>query len=125
MLPTIKANEVVEYDGNYEYELLERGDLVLVTDKNSESWNADSDLYLKRVIAVGGDHLVIENGNVRLNGEVLSEEYILDGITDGNVDIRIPEREIYVLGDNRSMSTDSRHFGTCTIENYYGKVVVK
>lgn len=60
-----------------------------------------------------GDHVKIEDNKVYINGKVLKEPY-LDGVkTDGKIykDIIVPEGYLYVMGDNREHSTDSREFG--------------
>ena len=72
---------------------------------------------VKRVIAVGGDHVEIDYaaGTVKVNGKALDEDYIKEpmvrpGDPDmGNEDVWVPEGHIYVMGDNRNDSSDSRH----------------
>ena len=70
--------------------------------------------YVKRVIGIAGDHILIQDGFVYLNGEKLDEDYIRAGsITEAKAfyDIVVPEGYIYVMGDNRLESMDSRDFG--------------
>ena len=70
--------------------------------------------YIKRVIGVAGDHIKIESGKVYLNGQELNEPYLRDGIkTEQKVftDIIVPENCVFVMGDNRPQSMDSRSFG--------------
>lgn len=86
--------------------------------------------YIKRVIGVPGDHIQIKDGSVYVNGEKLQEEYIQSGIvTDtGNgifTDVIVPENTVYVLGDNRPKSTDSRCFGCVPLEKIEGKVIIR
>lgn len=64
---------------------------------------------VKRVIGVGGDHIQIENGTVKINGKEIYEPYLDEGIvTEGNIDITVPENKLFVMGDNRVNSLDSR-----------------
>ena len=79
--------------------------------------------YVKRVIGIPGDEINIESGNVYVNGEKLNESYI-KGETYGR-DISFPvivgEEELFVLGDNREVSKDSRDFGTIKIGQVEGR----
>ncbi len=84
--------------------------------------------YIKRIIAVEGDHIKIEDGKVYLNGEELDEPYLDDGVvTEGGVynDIIVPEGCVFVMGDNREHSTDSRSFGCIPIERIESKVWIR
>jgi signal peptidase I len=84
--------------------------------------------YIKRVIGVPGDHVEIKDGKVFINGEELVEDYISEAVqTDmslgGNCDdIIVPDGYVYVLGDNRIASSDSRRFGCIPIDKIEGKV---
>ncbi len=87
--------------------------------------------YIKRVIGLPNEEVKIENGYVYINGNKLEEDYLQEGIiTDGVnggvfLDIKVPDGYIFVLGDNRSASTDSRRFGCVPIEKLEGKVVLR
>ena len=87
--------------------------------------------YIKRIIGVAGDHIEIKDGKVFLNNEELEEKYLDDGvITDLGAygvyqDVVVPEGYIFVMGDNRSHSTDSRCFGCVPISKIEGKVWIR
>ena len=84
--------------------------------------------YIKRVIAVEGDHLKIEEGKVYLNGEELDEPYLREGITTkgGNyTEVIVPKGCVFVMGDNRPHSTDSRSFGCIPVEKIESKVLIR
>lgn len=86
--------------------------------------------YIKRVIGIPGDHVQIKDGAVYLNGEKLEEEYLPDGLKTescGGVftDVVVPENTVYVLGDNRSGSKDSRFFGCIPVDRIEGIAVFR
>lgn len=86
--------------------------------------------YIKRVIGLPGDHIVIRDGKVYVNDEVLSESYLQPGVATDNgkgycTNIVVPEKSIFVMGDNRSQSTDSRCFGCIPLEKIESKVWIR
>lgn len=84
--------------------------------------------YIKRVIGLPGEHVKIENGQVYINGEKLEENYLQNGIItpEGKInDIIVPNGYVFVLGDNRQSSTDSREFGCIPISKIEGKAIFR
>ena len=83
--------------------------------------------YVKRVIGIEGDEISISSGHVYINGEKIEELYI-KGETY-NRDIKFPivvgENEIFVLGDNREVSQDSRDFGLINLNQIEGKAIFR
>jgi len=79
--------------------------------------------YIKRVIAVPGDDLRIDHGRVYVNGERVPERYVPARYTDdrSEADAVIPPHEYFVMGDHRSISSDSRDFGPVERALIYGK----
>lgn len=84
---------------------------------------------MKRVIGLPGEHIKIENGKVYINEKELDEEYLESEYkyTDTEsyegkymyIDIVIPEDAVYVMGDNRKKSNDSRSFGCIPFDKIY------
>lgn len=84
--------------------------------------------YIKRVIGIEGDQIKIADGKVYLNGEELQEDYIAEGavtLSDRYTDITVPEGYVFVMGDNREHSTDSRSFGCIPVEKIESKVWIR
>lgn len=79
--------------------------------------------YIKRVIAVPGDRLRIDRGDVYLNGKLLPEPYVPLRYRDTKSmpEIVLPDDEYFVMGDHRSISSDSRDFGPVDRDLIYGK----
>lgn len=86
--------------------------------------------YIKRVIGLPGDHVVIKDGKVYINDKQLDESYLQPGVITDNgrgycTDIIVPEDSVFVMGDNRSQSTDSRCFGCIPLEKIESKVWIR
>ena len=84
--------------------------------------------YIKRVVGIAGDRVQIKDGKVYVNGEELKEEYLPEGTTTKTVyynDVIVPEGCVYVMGDNRDQSMDSRTFGCIPLEKVEGKVILR
>lgn len=86
--------------------------------------------YIKRVIGLPGERVQIENGKVFINGEKLDESYLQEGVVTTSLegvftDITVPENCLFVMGDNRPQSTDSRRFGCIPLEKIESKVWIR
>ena len=86
--------------------------------------------YIKRVIGLEGDHLYIsEEGEVYINDELLEEPYLVQGLktprTGRIFDVEIPEGYVFVMGDNREGSKDSRELGLIPLDKVEGKVIIR
>ncbi len=88
----------------------------------------DKKLLIKRVVGVEGDVITISEGIVYRNGYPLEEPYTLEGYTSGQVtDFTVPQDEVFVMGDNRSVSLDSRDasVGTVSEDDIMGKAFIR
>ena len=85
--------------------------------------------YIKRVIGLPGDHIVVsDDGYVYRNGEKLEEPYLKDGATNqvgGFLDVTVPDGAIFAMGDNRYASKDSRYFGCIPLDKVNGYVICR
>lgn len=108
----------------YKFGKPKRGDVVVFKSPR----NPDID-YIKRVIGIGGDRIMIGNGEVYLNGVLLKENYITakttlmeGGFIQEGVEVTVPKGYLFVIGDNRPRSSDSREFGFIPVSDVIGKV---
>ena len=116
--------------GNYNYILINRAiywnsmpkaqDIVVF-----KSQLKDEKILIKRVIAVAGDSLKIRDSKVFVNGVQLDEPYIHRQLTTGTIDTVIPEGHVFVMGDNRGDSLDSRfkEVGYVNKQDVVGKTI--
>jgi signal peptidase I len=81
--------------------------------------------YIKRVIALPGDRLRIDQGQVFVNGKAIEEKYVPPRYADDKsvAEMVLQANQYYVLGDHRSISSDSREFGPVDRDLIYGKAV--
>lgn len=113
-------NPIAKYDnepktwwGKFTYHVLEIG----------------KESYIKRVIALPGEHVEIKDGKVYINGEELDEPYLTDDVitepTGVLNDFIVPENTVFAMGDNREGSKDCRAFGCIPLERIESKVVIR
>ena len=86
--------------------------------------------YIKRVIALPGEHVEIKDGGVYINGSKLEENYLQPGVVTDSLggvytDFVVPENCVFAMGDNRSVSADCRRFGCIPLEKIEGKVKLR
>ena len=124
MVPTLQnGDKLVVWGAGYEPQ---RGDVVIV-----DSYTAYGKPLVKRVIAKGGDTVSIdyETGTVMVNGEVLQEDYIAEPTYlgyDVEFPYTVPEGTVFVMGDNRNASLDSRstYVGCIDERDILGRVLL-
>jgi signal peptidase I len=102
----------------YRFGEIHRGDVVVFLYPGDHSKS-----YIKRVIALPGDDLKIDRGTVLVNGQALKESYVPFKYEDDRSvpEMVVPKGEYYVMGDHRSISSDSRDFGPVERGLIYGK----
>lgn len=125
MEATLEQNDrVLVSKVDYRFSTPEPGDIIVFNPPNESSIP-----YVKRVVAVGGDVIDLRDGRVYVNGR-LSEMPQARGNTLPqqpriSYPFTVPDGEVFVLGDNRLSSSDSRTFGSVPVANVIGKVILR
>jgi signal peptidase I len=106
--------------GTHRLEAIQRGDIVVFRYPRDPSKS-----FIKRVVALAGDHIQIQAGQVYVNGKQVYEDYVPVTYEDERSypEIVVPPDSYFVLGDHRSLSNDSRDFGPVNQRFIYGKAV--
>ena len=105
-----------------------RGDIVVFNPPTSWTQQPDGTPYIKRVIGVGGDVIEINDGAVTVNGTKLNEPYLFASagaaeptVASGQERWVVPTGDLFVMGDHREKSADSRAFGTIPVSAVIGR----
>ncbi|MGL5327958.1 MAG: signal peptidase I [Peptostreptococcaceae bacterium] len=129
MYPTLKdkdylfVNKLAYMNGK----IPQKGDIIVFeTDLIDYDSGKEKDL-VKRVIALPGEHIIIKDGQVSIDGVILDEEYLKGVYTDGEIDMIVPENHVFTMGDNRPASGDSRqaNLGAIDIDDIIGKIMIR
>lgn len=105
----------------------ERGDVIVFKSHLTDS-NGNQKLLIKRVIGVPGDVINIKDGEVFINDKQIDDDYTKERYTNGNIeDLRVPKDKYFCMGDNRTVSIDSRfpEVGFVDKDQIVGKVVFR
>ena len=97
-----------------------RGSILLVRPKTSET------LFVKRLIGQPGERLEFKDGYLYINDKKTEEPYVKEYIDDYTFPkVTVPQGHIFVLGDNRFYTEDSRHWGSVPVERIHGRVLCR
>jgi signal peptidase I len=119
MSPHVSSGEFVVINTlAYRFRAPARGDIVTFRHDG-----LTPELYIKRVIGLPGDRIRIDRGVVYVNGTHLHEPYVQFPDERSEPEITVPPDDVYVLGDNRAVSEDSRVFGPVPERALTGKAV--
>jgi signal peptidase I len=127
MEPSFYASEYLIIDElSLYFRALERGQVVVFRYPEDPSQH-----FIKRVIGLPGEEVIINNGEVTIineehpNGLVVEEDYLKEDVTRGKIHVVLGSEEYYVMGDNRDHSLDSRNFGPVEEDYIVGRVWVR
>ncbi len=123
MVPTLQINDRVLINKFiYRFTEPERGDIVVFESVE----NSDEDL-IKRVVGLPGDEISVRNGTLFVNGELQKEPYTNEKLPNTSffAATTIPKNHVFVMGDNRANSSDSRVFGPLPKKNIEGEAFLR
>ncbi len=118
MTPTLEPGDyyTIRLDAYSNGRSPQRGDIIVFD-------RPDEGAFVKRIIAVGGDLVGIANGRVWLNGSWLKEPYLKEQpMAELPLATEIPKDHLFILGDNRNTSEDSRDYGPIPLSSVIGQV---
>ncbi len=128
MEPNFHTGErVITNKISYKFESIKHGDVVVIQSPRNPEIQ-----YVKRIIGLSGDTVMVKEGHVYLNDQLLQEQYLQVqtptwefGEMHEGVPLTVPKDYILVMGDNRPRSSDSREFGPVPMSSIIGKVVYR
>jgi len=123
MVPTLEVGDrVIANKFVYRFAEPERGDIIVFESVDSAR-HRENDTLIKRVVGVEGDDIQVQNGRLLVNGEPQDETYLNEKLPDKSSygPTTVPEGKVFMMGDNRANSGDSRIFGPVPLENLKGE----
>ena len=113
---------------SYQFNDPKRGDVVIFKAPPSEPCSADECEYIKRVIGLPGDRVMVAEGDVYVNGEMLDQSFLPEMLytspgeySQEGVEVTVPDGQYLCFGDNRPNSRDGREFGPIKRDSIIGK----
>lgn len=124
MLPTFEEGDMVLVERLSQFLSPPKVGDVVVAQSHIRLDEKHDKVIIKRVIGLPGDHIIITEGSVYVNGQEIDDSYTYEKITDGEIDAVVPDKHIFLLGDNRLNSNDSRsaEVGMVPMADLRGKV---
>ena len=116
MAPTVNADDkLLGFRLAYVFEEPKRGDVVIFTHQCNK--NDDEESFIKRIIGIPGDTVVITNGVLYINGKEYKEDYLAEDMIGNFGPYEVPEDSYFMMGDNRNISEDSRYWDNTYVDS--------
>lgn len=117
MEPNIHTNErLIAEKLSYRFDLPQRGDVVIISREGGQ------ERLIKRVVGLPGETVEIRQSQLYINGRLFPEPYLSTAThQDDFAAITVPPNHVFVLGDNRNNSNDSRYFGSVAVDQITGR----
>lgn len=126
MFPTFKDGDYLIVDKlSYRFDSPKRDDVVVFKPPFSENT-----YFIKRIIGLPGETVIVNNNKITIknaenpDGFVLNEPYV-SSTRDDNTTITLDSKSYFVMGDNRSVSSDSRNWGALSIDHISGRAILR
>ncbi|UVI32581.1 signal peptidase I [Paenibacillus spongiae] len=122
MQSTLFAGQrLIEDKITYRFEQPDRGDIVIINGPESEQ------RLIKRVIGLPGDVIDMKDGQIYVNGTLTEESYVKGSTYPNGLEVpyEVPEGKLFVMGDNREHSTDSRELGPISVSSIEGRAIFR
>jgi signal peptidase I len=125
MAPTLEVNDRVLVNKlSYDLHDVNRGDLVVFESPPNEGTETKD--LIKRVIGLPGETVESKDGHIVINGQILDEPYLGPDVVTGPMEkTTVPPKHVFVMGDNRPNSRDSRYFGAIPESLIVGRAFVR
>jgi signal peptidase I len=121
MSPNLETNQrLVIEKVSYRFHGPRRGDVVVLRDPGG-----GPEMLIKRVIGLPGERVTVANGRVFVDGEQLEEPYLEQSTQGGGRSWLVPPLHVFVMGDNRGASRDSRSFGPVPLSTVVGRALFR
>lgn len=127
MEPTLKINDrLIIEKMTYRFQPPKRGDVIVFSATEAlQKEGYKKDAFIKRIIGLPKDEVMVRNGKVSVNGEIIREAYIAEAPQYDYGPVTVPEGEYLVLGDNRNNSYDSHYWGFVPRDKFIGRASLR
>jgi signal peptidase I len=123
MIPTLQIKDyILVNEFVYRFKKPQRNDIIVF--KPPPAANAEGKEFIKRVVALGGETVMVKDGQVFVDGVPRDEPYVQNQVDYNMPPVKVPKEHLFVMGDNRPLSADSHVWGFLPEQNVIGKAIL-